>query len=227
MANTAQAIFFKVLGGLFKAHPWHGVPIGEKAPHLVNAYIEMVPTDTVKYEVDKLTGHLKVDRPQKYSSHCPSLYGLIPKTYCGKRIGAFCSEQTGREQIIGDGDPLDICVLTEKPIQHGDILVRAVPIGGLRMIDGNEADDKIIAVLFQDEVYGSWKDISECPESLIDRLRHYFLTYKDIPGTLKRKAEVTHVYNAEEAHRIIAFSREDYIEKFGDLDELLNIALTP
>ncbi|MBX7218932.1 MAG: inorganic pyrophosphatase [Blastocatellia bacterium] len=227
MANTAQAVFFKVMGGLFKAHPWHGVPIGEEAPALVNAYIEMVPTDSVKYEVDKATGHLKVDRPQKYSSHCPTLYGFIPKTYCGDRIGEFCAERTGRKRIVGDGDPLDICVLTEKPIQHGDILVRAVPIGGLRMVDGKEADDKIIAVLNQDGAYGQWKDIHECPETLIERLRHYFLTYKDIPGTKARKAEITHVYNAEEAHRVITISRDDYRAKYGDLDELLTIALTP
>lgn len=219
MVDTAQMVFWKVMGRLFKAHPWHGIPVGDDAPRLVNAYIEIVPTDSVKYEVDKTTGHLKVDRPQKYSNHCPSLYGLIPQTYCGDRIGAFCAERTGRiDKIVGDGDPLDICVLTEKPIQHGDIMVRAVPIGGLRMIDGNESDDKIIAVLHRDALYGEWTDIAQCPESLIERLRHYFLTYKDIPGATKRETEITHVFGVEEAHRIINLSRQDYVEKFGGLE---------
>lgn len=225
MDHTSQATLWKMMGTLFKAHPWHGISIGKNAPDVVNAYIEIVPTDSVKYEIDKTTGHLKVDRPQKYSNHCPTLYGLIPQTFCGKRVGAFCAERAGRETIVGDGDPLDICVLTEKPIQHSDILVQAVPIGGLRMIDGNEADEKIIAVLRQDAVYGLWKDIGECPENVIERLRHYFLTYKEIPGATDRKTEITHVYGADEAHRVIALSREDYLAEYGDIDQLLNSAM--
>src|SRR5438552_2654211 len=67
---------------VFKSHPWHGVPIGPEAPAVVTAYIEIVPTDTVKYEMDKQSGYLKVDRPQKFSNICPTLYGLIPQTLC-------------------------------------------------------------------------------------------------------------------------------------------------
>ena len=85
--------------------------------------------------------------------------------------------------IVGDGDPMDICVLTEKSIGHGDLLVQAIPIGGLRMIDGNEADDKIIAVMRDDALYGQLTDIAQCPPSVIERLRHYFLTYKHAPGS--------------------------------------------
>lgn len=206
---------------LFKVHPWHGVSIGEKSPITVNAYIEIVPTDSVKYEIDKATGHLKVDRPQKYSSLCPTLYGFVPQTYCGNKIGNLCSQKTGRPGIIGDGDPLDICVLTEKTIQHGDILIRAVPIGGLRMIDRNQADDKIIAVLADDPVYASWNDIKDCPETLIERLKHYFLTYKDLPGE-KRNVEITHVYGTEEAHEVIRRSMEDYRHKFDNLRSMLS-----
>ena len=99
---------------LFKPHPWHGIPIGDDAPRTVTCFIEIVPTDTVKYELDKATGYLKVDRPQKFSNVCPTLYGFIPQTYCGEQVGAFCGERTGRQGIVGDGDPLDICVLTEK-----------------------------------------------------------------------------------------------------------------
>ena len=106
---------------LFKRHPWHGVSIGAEAPALVTCYIEIVPTDTVKYELDKTTGHLKIDRPQKYSSVCPTLYGLLPQTYCGERVAEACRQRTGRPNIVGDGDPLDICVLVgaaDQPRRH-------------------------------------------------------------------------------------------------------------
>lgn len=203
-------------GQLYKSHPWHGVPTGPNPPSLVNVYVEIVPTDTVKYEIDKESGHLMVDRPQKYSNYCPMLYGFIPRTFCGPKIGAFCSAQTKRSGIVGDGDPLDICVLTEKTITHGDLLVRAVPIGGLRMIDRGEADDKIIAVLQSDIAYGEIKNIKECPADLIARLNHYFLTYKQIPTTSSdsttRAVEITHVYGADEAKQIIELSMQDYSE---------------
>ena len=136
----------------FRAHPWHGVDLGLSAPSIVTAYIEIVPTDTVKYEIDKVTGLLKIDRPQRFSNVCPSLYGFLPRTLCADRVGAFCMEKTGRKGIVGDGDPMDICVLTEKVIGHGDLLVQAIPIGGLRMLDSNEADDKIERVLIKSDV---------------------------------------------------------------------------
>lgn len=199
----------------FRAHPWHGVSIGPRAPLTVTAYIEIVPTDTVKYEMDKLSGILKVDRPQQFSNVCPTLYGFIPQTFCADRVGRFCGERTGREGIVGDGDALDICVLTEKTISHGDILVQAIPIGGLRLIDRNEADDKIIAVMQDDALYGQWHDIFNCPASVIDRLKHYFLTYKDVPGTAKKRVEITHVYGRDEAHQVIALCSEDYTAAFS------------
>lgn len=199
----------------FKPHPWHGISIGPDAPRAVRVFVEIVPTDTVKYEIDKASGYLRLDRPQRYSNVCPSLYGFIPRTLCGERIGALCAERTGREGIVGDGDPMDICVLTEKSIQHGDLLVDAIPIGGFRMIDGNEADDKIIAVLKDDAVYGSWRTITDCPRSLVDRLRHYFLTYKEAPGSPNRITEIARIYDAEEARLVIETSREDYHARFG------------
>ncbi|TKB72715.1 MAG: inorganic pyrophosphatase, partial [Nitrospira sp.] len=163
---------------MFKAHPWHGVSIGDKAPEVVTAYIEIVPTDTVKYEVDKDSGFLKVDRPQRFSNFCPVYYGLVPQTYCGDKVAGLFSKRAKRKGMVGDGDPLDICVLTEKTIPHSDILLTALPIGGFSMADGGEADDKIIAVMKEDAAYGTFKDIDDCPTTLIDRLRHYFLTYK-------------------------------------------------
>lgn len=212
----------KLMGLRYKSHPWHGVEVGKEAPDIINCYIEVVPTDTVKYEVDKVSGYLKLDRPQKYSNVVPALYGFIPQTFCGERVAKFCEEKTGKEGVLGDKDPLDICILTEKDITHGDILVRARPIGGFRMLDGNEADDKIIAVLNNDAVYGDYKDISDCPELVIDRLKHYFLTYKDLPGN-KANTEITHTYGIEEAHEVIKRSLEDYHERFNNLENMLSI----
>jgi inorganic pyrophosphatase len=199
----------------FKTHPWHGIET-HADNEMLNVYIEIVPTDTVKYELDKETGHLKVDRPQKFSNICPSPYGFIPKTYCGKRIGDFAGRAIKRMGIKGDGDPLDICVLTEKIIPHGDLVLQARPIGGLRMIDTSEADDKIIAVLKDDLVYGNMTDIREVPKPVIARLKHYFLTYKQVPGKKLKQVEITHVYNASKAAKVIALSEEDYKDKIAE-----------
>ncbi|MCF2444999.1 inorganic pyrophosphatase [Dyadobacter sp. CY345] len=196
-----------------KAHPWHGIPMGENAPDLVTAFIEIVPTDTVKYEIDKQTGYLKIDRPQKYSNIVPALYGFIPKTYCADKIAALARDRSGRDVTEGDGDALDIIVLCEKIISHGDIMCQAKPIGGIRLIDGGEADDKIIAVLKGDEVYGAYSDISELPQGIVERLKHYFLTYKNLPGE-KAHIEITNVYGREEAHEVIMTSVEDYKDSF-------------
>lgn len=201
---------------LFQAHPWHGVSPGEKAPEAVNAYIEIVPTDAVKYELDKTSGHLRVDRPQRFSSMCPSLYGFIPQSYCGEQVAQLCAERTGRNGIQGDGDPMDICVLTEKTFAHGSFFLTAQPIGGLRMIDGQQADDKIIAVLEADLAYGHIKDITECPKALVDRLNHYFLSYKQLPGDAPRRVEIVDVYDRAEALDVITRSIADYQKQFAE-----------
>ncbi|MCL4215422.1 MAG: inorganic pyrophosphatase [Candidatus Hydrogenedentes bacterium] len=210
------------IGQLFRAHPWHGVSIGKDAPAVVTSFIEMVPTDTVKYELDKLTGILRVDRPQRFSNVCPALYGMIPQTYCADRVASLCTRRTGRSDIVGDEDPLDICVLTEKHIGHGNVLVEAIPIGGLRLIDGNEADDKIIAVLLGDTTYGECKDISQCQPGLVERLKHYFLTYKQSPDVDKRVCELAGVYGREDAIEVIRQSREDYRIAFPDFEQMLS-----
>ena len=204
-----------LLAKLFQAHPWHGVVPGADAPAAVNAYIEIVPTDAVKYELDKASGHLRVDRPQRFSSMCPTPYGFIPQTFCGAEVARLCENATGRAGIRGDGDPLDICVLTERPAAHGDFIVRAIPIGGFRMIDGDEADDKIIAVLDSDVSYGHIQDISDAPPGLIDRLKHYFLSYKQLPGEQSRRVEIAEVYDRRVALEVISQSIEDYRLTYG------------
>lgn len=202
---------------MFRPHPWHGIDIwDDKEKNILNVYIEIVPDDTVKYELDKKTGYLRVDRPQKFSNIIPALYGFVPKTYSGDLSAEYTNEATNRTDLVGDQDPLDICVLTEKHIKHGDLLLGAIPIGGFRMIDHGEVDDKIIAVLKNDAVYGNIKDVINCPEGILSRLKHYFLTYKEIPeANGKAKCEITHLYGREEAMKIINLSMLDYNNKFS------------
>ena len=221
MGNKINDPIVRLMGLRYKSHPWHGLYIGTDAPNVVTAFIEMVPTDTVKYELDKVSGYIKIDRPQKYSNVVPALYGFLPQTYCGDLVAEYCMSQTERTDIHGDGDPLDICVLTEKTISHGDIIAEVRPIGGFRMLDKNEADDKIIAVLKHDATYNIYNDISELPHVVIYRLRHYFLTYKDLPGE-ERRTEITHVYNKEEAFEVIRRSAEDYKNHFQGLEDILS-----
>jgi inorganic pyrophosphatase len=214
----------KALDAKYTAHPWHGIAIGEHYPEVINSFIEIIPQDAIKYEVDKESGYIIVDRPQKFSNHMPCLYGFVPQTYCDTLIAEFCAEKTGRKDILGDNDPLDICVLTERGVDRGSIIAEAKVIGGFRMIDGGEADDKIIAVLKGDQAYGQINDISEMPQMVIDRTKHFFLTYKDLGGQSKN-VEITHVYGKEEALEVVKRSHQDYLNKFGDAHSNLEDAL--
>jgi inorganic pyrophosphatase len=216
---------WKLMGLLFRAHPWHGVAIGDNAPEVVTSYIEIVPTDTVKYELDKWSGILKIDRPQRFSNVCPAPYGLIPQTFCGEAVAELFAKRSGKHDLAGDNDPLDICVITEKVISHSDILLQAVPIGGLSMLDGEEADDKILAVMKDDIVYGGCRDIEDVPKPVVDRLRHYFWTYKQAPGATPGKTSITEVYGREEAHAVIRASHNDYMSRFSNIEGMLTAAL--
>jgi inorganic pyrophosphatase len=194
---------------VYKAHPWHGISVGDNAPEKVTVFVEIVPSDTIKYEVDKESGYLKIDRPQKYSNIIPSLYGFIPQTYCGEEVAKLARERGSEKVQEGDGDPLDICVLSSHHIPHGDILLQAIPIGGLCLLDKGEADDKIIAVLVDDPIYQKFADISELPEAILTRLKHYFLTYKSLPDE-KNAIEISNVYGRIDAHEVIRKSMMDY-----------------
>ena len=196
----------------WRPHPWHGLQPGPEPPRVVTAYIEITPYDSVKYEIDKETGYLRVDRPQRYSSQTPALYGFIPQTYCGEGVSALSKDATQ-----GDGDPLDICVLCERPINRAEILLNARVIGGLRMVDNDEADDKIIAVLENDQVYGAMREISDVPEVLVERLRHYFGTYKMKPGE-ESKMKFAGMYGRAEAEQVVLASMDDYDDHFARLE---------
>ena len=198
----------------WRPHPWHGLEACTSDKSVVNAYIEITPFDSVKYEIDKKTGYIHVDRPQRTSSQPPSLYGFIPKTYCGARVGALMSEHLGKDKLKGDTDALDICIISERPINRADIVLHARVLGGLPMIDGGEADDKIIAVLKGDHVWHDTKDIDDLPDIMIERLHHYFLTYKMQPGK-ESSVSIGPAYNKEHAEKVIKASMQDYDEMFG------------
>ena len=193
----------------WRPHPWHGLSTGKTPPLEVNAYIEITPFDTIKYEVDKNTGYLKVDRPQRTSSQPPALYGFIPRTYCGDRIAALCP---GAKK--GDGDPLDICVFSERPITRSEIIVPARVVGGLQLVDKGEADDKIIAVLEGDLIWGGLTEVAELPAILIERLAHYFLTYKMV-GNEKPAITIQGSYGRDHAARVVEAAMADYSTLVG------------
>ncbi len=195
----------------WRPHPWHGLEVGENPPEIVNAFIEITPFDMIKYEVDKKTGYLRVDRPQRSSSMPPSLYGFIPRTYCGDKVGMLSTETDK-----GDGDPLDLCVISERPIDRTEVILSTRVIGGIHMIDRGEADDKIITVLDNDKYYENIKDISDLPDVLIERIRHYFGTYKLIPGEDTQDVYVDRVFDVKHAKKVIEASMRDYEEMFGE-----------
>lgn len=198
----------------FKAHPWHGINAGTDAPNVVNVFIEIVPSDTIKYEVDKASGYLKVDRPQQFSNIIPALYGFIPRTYCHDEVRDLAIASGANDVTTGDLDPLDICVLSSHNIHSGGMLMEAIPIGGFKMIDKGEADDKIVAVMKGDHAFGHFRDISELPIAEVKRLMHYFLTYKNLPDE-PAKCRIQEIYGAEHAKQVIVSSQNDYANKFG------------
>jgi inorganic pyrophosphatase len=193
----------------WRPHPWHGLAAGVEPPLRLTAYIEITPYDLVKYEIDKDSGYLRLDRPQRTSSQPPSLYGFVPRTYSGKRVARL---MTGAE--VGDGDPLDICVLCERPVSRAEILVSARVVGGLPMLDGGEADDKLVAVLESDQIWGEITEIGDVPRALLERLVHYFMTYKLLPDS-PRRVTVGEPYGRARAEEVVRASMEDYEDLFA------------
>jgi inorganic pyrophosphatase len=199
----------------WRRHPWHGLHArADEAPEdVVQVYVEMTPDDVVKYELDKSSGFLMVDRPQRTSSRPPALYGFIPRTYCAEEVANRCPDAD-----IADGDPLDICVFSERHVTRADVVLNARVVGGIQMIDGGEADDKIVAVLEGDNIWGEVHDISDLPSIKAERLQHYFSTYKLIPGK-DVNIKVDHIYGRDEALKVIAASEKDYWNHYGHLHE--------
>ncbi len=196
---------------LWRPHPWHGLEVGPEPPRLVTAYIEITPFDLVKYEIYKPSGYLLVDRPQRTSSQPPALYGFIPRTLCGDR---FCHQSPTAKR--GDGDPLDICVISERSITKSEIVLTARVIGGIQMIDDEEADDKIIAVLSNDTFWDKTKEIGDLPPVLVERLEHYFRTYKLVSES-EPIVQIHEIYGLDHAYAVINAAIEDYNEAFANM----------
>ncbi|MGH7900870.1 MAG: inorganic pyrophosphatase [Thermodesulfobacteriota bacterium] len=193
----------------WRPHPWHGLDVGPQPPRIVHAFVEITPFDGIKYEVDKVTGYIRVDRPQKTSSHPPAIYGFIPRTYCGRRVGTLIPNVKQ-----GDGDPLDICVFSERPITRSEVILNAKVIGGLQGIDKGFADDKIISVLENDNIWGGIEDVSQLPVILVERLRHYFITYK-LESETGSQMTIEKIYNRDHALRVVEAAMEDYNQEYG------------
>jgi inorganic pyrophosphatase len=193
----------------WRPHPWHGLSPGPNPPTEVHAFIEITPFDLVKYEVDKISGYLRVDRSQRTSSLPPALYGFIPQTYAEERVASLMEGVEG-----GDLDPLDICVLSERPISRAEVIIRTIVVGGIPMVDGGLADDKIIGILRDDPIFGRIRDIGEVPDALVGRLMHYFSTYKLRPASAGSVA-VGNPYDRSHAEAVVTASLEDYRERFG------------
>ena len=175
-------------------HPWHGVDKGVEAPNIVTALIEVPKGSNTKYELDKLSGLLKVDRILYSAVHYPANYGFIPRTYAG------------------DGDPLDVLVLCQESILPLT-LVRCYPIGMIRMVDGESADEKIIALPLRDPSMNCYRDISGLPRHQLDEFSHFFEVYKMLEN---KKTKVTEMCGREEAVNVIQNCIAAYNLKYPD-----------
>jgi len=173
-------------------HPWHGTHYGEKAPHQVNALIEIPQGSRAKYEVDKTTGLLRLDRVIYSSFHYPVNYGFIPQT------------------LGQDGDPLDILVLCSQSIQSL-CLVDATVIGNMQMIDSGQVDDKIIAVASKDPSVNHYRKMDDLPQHFLLELRNFFEQYKVLEN---KKVAIDNFQDQDTACRIILDAIAFYKENF-------------
>jgi inorganic pyrophosphatase len=171
-------------------HPWHSLDIGEKPPELLNGIIEISAGSRVKYEIDKKSGLIYVDRILFSPCFYPQNYGFIPQSYCD------------------DGDPLDVIIFSQEPLVPRCIAPCRV-IGALEMIDGDEMDDKIIAVLEADPYYKTIQNVSDLPPAKIEELREFFTIYKRLE---KKPVTVKDILNKEAALKIVKASLDMYEE---------------
>ncbi len=171
---------------------WHDMNPKEITPTDFSAVIEIPKGSRCKYELDKHTGLLRLDRVLYTSTHYPASYGFIPRTFAD------------------DGDPLDVLVLCNEPIQPLT-LVRVYPIGVMRMLDDGHIDDKIIAVPFTDPNYNTYHDIDELPAHIFDEIMHFFKVYKQLEN---KQTDIKELYNREEAEKIVREAIDGYVEKF-------------
>jgi inorganic pyrophosphatase len=177
---------------MYVLHPWHGAHYGKKAPEIVNALIEIPQGSRAKYEIDKATGLLKLDRVVYSSFHYPINYGFIPQT------------------LGEDNDPLDILVMCGETIQPL-CLVEATVIGNMQMIDNGEKDDKIIAVATKDPTVNHFTNVNELPRHFIAVLKNYFENYKVLENKV---VEIDEFQDKDAAYSVIRKAIDFYAQKF-------------
>ena len=171
---------------------WHDIAPARVKPEDFWAVIEIEKGSKNKYEMDKDTGMLRLDRILYTSTHYPANYGFIPRTWAD------------------DGDPLDVLVLCSESIRPMS-LVRCFPIGVITMEDGGDLDEKIIAIPFKDPTYNSYHDVSELPSHIFTEMSHFFTVYKNLE---QKETMVDEVRGAEDAKKVIQKCLDQYIEKF-------------
>ena len=171
---------------------WHDMDPKQITPKNFTAVIEISKGSRCKYELDKHTGLLRLDRVLYTSTHYPASYGFIPRTFAD------------------DGDPLDVLVLCNEPIQPLT-LVQVYPIGVMRMLDDGHIDDKIIAVPFTDPNYNTYRSIDELPAHIFDEIMHFFKVYKQLEN---KQTDIKELYNREEAEKIVREAIDGYVEHF-------------
>ncbi len=174
-------------------HPWHDVSVGPKAPVEINVVVEVPKDSKLKYELDKDTGLIKLDRPLYSAVHYPGDYGFVPRT------------------LFADGDPLDVLVISNFSVFPRTI-VTARPIGILDMNDGEEKDDKIIAVHATDPRFKRYQSLKDVPEHMLYEIKHFFETYKELQN---KKVNVWSMRDIKQAHAAIRESMTAYEKKFG------------
>jgi inorganic pyrophosphatase len=182
------------IGHLNTMNPWHDVEPGKRAPEIVDCIIEVPRGSRNKYELDKKTGLLRLDRVLYSAVFYPANYGFIPRTYCDDR------------------DPLDILVLGQEPVVPMCI-VTARPIGMMQMVDQNEEDDKIIAIHENDPAVSHFRDISQLPEHTLNELQRFFEDYKLLEH---KRVRIERFQGRIEAQNIIAKSLRLYTDSYDD-----------
>jgi len=178
---------------------------------VLNVFVEITPFDVMKYEVDKESGYLRVDRVQRTSSLPPAIYGFVPRTLAGARVAALMD---GAER--GDDDPIDVCVLSEQPISRSEVVLQARLVGGIPMLDHAEADDKLLTVLVDDPLLGHIRELEEIPQVIVERLLHYFSTYKLHRGA-PANVTVGPPYGRRRAESVVSAALEDYRAAFPEV----------
>ena len=172
---------------------WHDINPDRISPEDFIAVVEISKGSKRKYELDKETGMILLDRILYTSTHYPSNYGFIPRTYAD------------------DNDPLDVLILCSEPLEPL-VLVRAYPIGMISMIDNDEADKKIIAIPFEDPTYNSYRSIGALPNHIFTEMEHFFQVYKNLEG---KETAVSSVTGQREAVKEIKIAMQMYDEKFS------------